>query len=185
MATLEDSIKKYTTDPTALAMTFHYSTRDADAMIAPLKEAFGRADDEEKGLIATTISNKYFLKRDIPQRDYYWAVAAVYNVRIARRDNEALTRLAARMFELGDVERGRRYALCAYDDAVAYHSRSRMLEVAPLLAASSSSLAARVGEMQAQLRGGRLRRVGCHWGWRRLPGCCGGCAVGRGPRPPG
>ena len=37
LATLEDSIKKYTTDPTALAMTFHYSTRDADAMIAPLK----------------------------------------------------------------------------------------------------------------------------------------------------
>ena len=62
-------------------------------------------------------------------------MAAVYNVRTARRDNEALTRLAARMFELGDVERGRRYALCAYDDAVAYHSRSRMLEVAPLLAA--------------------------------------------------
>ena len=170
LATLEDSIKKYTTDPTALAMTFHYSTRGADAMIAPLKEAFGRADDEEKGLIATTISNKYFLKRDIPQRDYYWAVAAVYNVRTARRDNEALTRLAARMFELGDVERGRRYALCAYDDAVAYHSRSRMLEVAPLLAASSSSLAARVGEMQAQLRGWQAAAGGLSLGLAALAG---------------
>ncbi len=152
LETLEDSIKKYVTDPAELAMTFHHSTHDEDAMIAQLKTAFGQADEDRKGIIATTISNKFFLKRDISSRDYYWALAAVYNTRTARRDNEALTRLAARMFELGDTERALRYARYAYDDAVAYHSRSRVLEAAPLLAESNSLLSGKAEEAKRDLR---------------------------------
>ena len=67
-----------------------------------LKRRLEEVRPEVKGVIATTISNKYFLKRDIPLRDYYWALAAIFNIRSARHDNEALTRLAARMVETGD-----------------------------------------------------------------------------------
>ncbi|GEM_PF-5919674 len=59
-------------------------------MIVLLKRRLEKVDPEMKGIITTTISNKYFLKRDIPQRDYYWALAAIYNIRSARHDNEAL-----------------------------------------------------------------------------------------------
>lgn len=151
LRTLEDSIKKYVTDPAELAMILHHSTYDKDAMITRLKAALEQAGEERKGVILTTISNKYFLKHDIPRRDYYWALAAVCNVKTARRDNEALTRLAARMFELGDPERGLRYARFAYEDAVAYHSRSRVLEVAPLLEAGVSKLVTETKELRDAL----------------------------------
>lgn len=135
LRTLEDSIRKYETDPTTLSMTFHYSTRKVDDMVALLKRRLEKAGPEAKGVVATTISNKYFLKRDIPLRDYYWALAAVYNIRSARHDNEALTRLAKRMAEMGDWRRAALYGRAAYEDARTYNSRSRMLEVAPVLAA--------------------------------------------------
>lgn len=133
---LEDSVRKYETDSTALSLTFHYSTRKVDDMIALLRRRLEEVEPEMKGVIATTISNKYFLKRDIPQRDYYWALAAVYNIRSARHDNEALVRLAGRMAEKGDWERASAYSRAAYEEACLYNSRSRMIEVAPTLAAA-------------------------------------------------
>lgn len=134
--TLEDSVRKYETDSTSLSLTFHYSTRKVDDMIALLKGRLEKVDPEMKGVVATTISNKYFLKRDILQRDYYWALAAVYNIRSARHDNEALVRLAGRMVEKGDWKRAAVYGRAAYEDARLYNSRSRMIEVAPTLAAT-------------------------------------------------
>lgn len=136
LRTLEDSVRKYEKDSTSLSLTFHYSTRKVDDMIALLKRRLEKVSPEMKGIIATTLSNKYFLKRDIPQRDYYWALAAVYNIRSARHDNEALVRLAGRMVEKGDWKRAFDYGSAAYEDARIYNSRSRMIEVAPTLVAT-------------------------------------------------
>ena len=72
--------------------------------------------------------------RDVARRDYYWALAAIYNLRTARHENEALTRLAIRLFETGDKERAVRYTLAAFDDARIYNTRIRKVEVAAPLA---------------------------------------------------
>ena len=122
-------------------------------MIVLLKRRLEKVDPEMKGIITTTISNKYFLKRDIPQRDYYWALAAIYNIRSARHDNEALVRLAGRMAEKGDWKRASDYGRAAYEDARIYNSRSRMIEVAPVLVATQQYIGKKAEHYRRMLWG--------------------------------
>lgn len=134
LATIEDSVRRQLDDPARQAMTIHYATYDERQMIRSLESYLDKAPDAEKGVVATVISNKYFMIRDIAGRNYYWALAAIYNIRAARHENEALTRLAIYLFETGDTERAVRYALAAYDDARIYNTRIRKVEVAAPLA---------------------------------------------------
>lgn len=134
LATIEDSVRRQLGDPARQAMTIHYATYDERQMIRSLESYLDKAPDAEKGIVATVISNKYFMIRDIASRNYYWALAAIYNIRAARHENEALTRLAIYLFETGDTERAVRYALAAYDDARIYNTRIRKVEVAAPLA---------------------------------------------------
>lgn len=134
LATIEDSVRRQLDDPARQAMTIHYATYDERQMIRSLERYLDKAPDAEKGVVATVISNKYFMIRDIAGRNYYWALAAIYNIRAARHENEALTRLAIYLFETGDTERAVRYALAAYDDARIYNTRIRKVEVAAPLA---------------------------------------------------
>lgn len=134
LATIEDSVRRQLGDPARQAMTIHYATYDERQMIRSLESYLDKAPDAEKGVVATVISNKYFMIRDIAGRNYYWALAAIYNIRAARHENEALTRLAIYLFETGDTERAVRYALAAYDDARIYNTRIRKVEVAAPLA---------------------------------------------------
>lgn len=134
LATIEDSVRRQLGDPARQAMTIHYATYDERQMIRSLESYLDKAPDAEKGVVATVISNKYFMIRDIAGRNYYWALAAIYNIRAARHENEALTRLAIYLFETGDTERAVRYTLAAYDDARIYNTRIRKVEVAAPLA---------------------------------------------------
>lgn len=134
LATIEDSVRRRLDDPARQAMTIHYATYDERQMIKSLESYLDKAPDEEKGIVATVISNKYFMIRDIAARNYYWALAAIYNIKAARHENEALTRLAIYLFETGDTERAVRYVQAAYDDARIYNTRIRKVEVAAPLA---------------------------------------------------
>lgn len=149
--TIEDSVRKYMPDPTEQAMTFHYSTYDKQQMVRSLKQRLESASEKAKGIIATVLSNKYFLMHDIHRRDYYWALASIYNIRCARHDNEALNRLASRMTETGDWERAMRYTIAAYQDADTYNSRSRLLEIAPTLAKNLEHANIKNNELKKQL----------------------------------
>lgn len=131
---IEDSVRRHLTTPGRQAMTIHYATHDERQMIRNLKTYLLTVPDEIKGIVATVISNKYFMIRDVYRRDYYWALASVYNLKNACHENEALTRLSIRLFEKGDSTRAARYALAAYDDARIYNTRIRKAEVAMPLA---------------------------------------------------
>ena len=134
MKHLEDSIRSQQTDAAQLAMTFNYSSYKVTDMIAALKQRLyevGRRRQRRGGQL--TIANKYHLINNVPRRDYYWAKAAIYNVRCGRRENEALIRLAARMAEIGDWRRATLYAREATKDAAVFNSRTRMLELYPTL----------------------------------------------------
>lgn len=133
MKHLEDSIRSQQTDAAQLAMTFNYSSYKVTDMIAALKQRLYEVGEEDKGVVANTIANKYHLINNVPRRDYYWAKAAIYNVRCGRRENEALIRLAARMAEIGDWRRATLYAREATKDAAVFNSRTRMLELYPTL----------------------------------------------------
>lgn len=135
-AGIEDSVRRRLTSPARQAMTIHYTTYDEHQMIRQLKEHFARVPEVDKGIVANVISNKYFLLRDIRRRNYYWALAAIWNLRTARHENEALTRLGIYLLESGDTERAIRYTEAAYDEARMYNTRIRKVEVAAPLAQS-------------------------------------------------
>lgn len=134
LSTIEDSVRQQLTDPARQAMSIHYTTYDERQMIKDLEAYLEKSSEEMKGLVATVISNKYFLIRDINSRNYYWALASIYNIKVARHENEALTRLAIHLFETGDTERAIRYILAAYDDARIYDTRIRKVEASAPLA---------------------------------------------------
>lgn len=133
LKSLEDSVHNSEKNPAKLAMRLCYSSRSVNDMIKALKSYLPKTSDEGKGVVATTIANKYYLANDIPHRDYYWALGAIYNIRVARHENEALIRLAARMVEIGDWRRATLYTRAACEDAEIYNSRTRRLELYPTL----------------------------------------------------
>lgn len=160
LATIEDSVRRQLGDPARQAMTIHYATYDERQMIRSLESYLDKAPDAEKGVVATVISNKYFMIRDIAGRNYYWALAAIYNIRAARHENEALTRLAIHLLETGDTERAVRYLLAAYDDARIYNTRIRKVEVAAPLAQALAHEAGENGLLRRRLLVWRLVAAG-------------------------
>lgn len=160
LSSIEDSVRKNLKQPARQAMTIEYATYDEKQMINSLKTYLKQAPDKQKGIIATVISNKYALIRDIRNRNYYWALAAIYNLKVARHDNEALILLAVHLFETGDTDRAMRYFLAAYDDARIYNTSIRKMKLAQPLAQGLEQELRHNEELAGQLTGWRFALAG-------------------------
>lgn len=133
-APLTDSIKKYLHTPFQQAINFQYGSLDVQDMVSTLKKEYDRQPEGgSKALIAIVLANKYHLMRDNTMRDYYWALSAIYSLRYVRYEYEALLRLAGRMYDRGDRERGGRYATAAYEMADIWGSNARKTELSATL----------------------------------------------------
>lgn len=132
LSDITNTVQKNITNPGIQAMTFNTPATGEERAIVHLKSLLD-SGNLDKGVIATVISNKYLFMRDIVKREYYLALASIYNIESARHDNEALIRLAERMAEKKDWQRAEKYITSAYDDAQAYNSSSRMLEILPVM----------------------------------------------------
>lgn len=129
---ITNTVQGNITNPAIKAMTFNSSAIGEEQAILHLKNLLD-SSNLDKGVIATTISNKYLFMRDIVNREYYLALASIYNIKSARHENEALIRLAERMVEKNDWQRASKYLAAAYDDAQNYNSNSRLLEILPIM----------------------------------------------------
>lgn len=132
LSKITNIVQQSITNPGIKAMTFDASATGEERAIYHLKSLL-TSSNLDKGVIATVISNKYLFMRDIEKREYYLALASIYNTRSARHDNEALIRLAERMVEKKDWQRAEKYLEYAYEDALSYNSRSRFLEIQPIM----------------------------------------------------
>lgn len=131
---LTDSIKKYLHTPFQQAIIFPFGSLDVQDMVSTLKKEYDRQPEGgNKALIAIVLANKYHLMRDNAMRDYYWALSAIYSLRYVRYEYEALLRLAGRMYDRGDQERGCRYAAAAYEMADTWGSNARKIELSSTL----------------------------------------------------
>ena len=132
--TISDSTQKYLNSKAMRAYTFQQSTDNLQEMIDAVKEYLDSVPNRQKAMLAAVLANKYNQLRDMKQRDYYWAMSAVYSLRYTAYEYEPLTRLAARMAESGQHERAARYSLAACQMAQIWGSNIRKAELAPLLA---------------------------------------------------
>lgn len=130
----EDSLKALNLPALNAAFTLDRSSSNVPYMIGLLQKELSSVPDEEKAVTAHILANKYELLGDMAARDYYRALSAIYSMRHAQYELPALGRLAKTLYERGDRERARRYALAAYENADIFGSIVRKVEVASLLA---------------------------------------------------
>lgn len=130
---ISEMITQYTSELTQ-AITMQYNTYDIKASIQILKQEYEVALENDKAVLATVISNKYFLLKDLNNRDYWWAVSAIHALKNVQYEYEALIRLSARMIEINQFDRAEKYSLAAFDNAQIFNSRIRKSEIAPVLA---------------------------------------------------
>lgn len=82
---------------------------------------------------AMLIANIYRLIGNREKENYYLAIAATTDIRLAVKENAALQNLATNLFEAGDVERAYPYMRAALEDANFYNSRFKSSIIARML----------------------------------------------------
>lgn len=131
---LRDSLKKYQTESSDLDMRLHSRSESEEAQIQRFIEKIKQSNkDIDKGSYAVIISNKYQLISKEEERNRFWAISALYNLRACRMDNEALIRLANLLYERKDLQRASSYLQVAKEQALFYNARSRIMEIFPLI----------------------------------------------------
>lgn len=96
-------------------------------------------DGREKAKIYSTLSRSYNSLGKIDSATYYMAESAISDLRSSVRETTAARDLASLMLRQGDTERASAYINLALDDAKAYNSSFRMIElsnVMPLIEAA-------------------------------------------------
>lgn len=157
---LTDSIKKYLHTPFQQAINFQYGSLNVQDMVSALKKEYDRQPEGgSKALIAIVLANKYHLLRDNAMRDYYWALSAIYSLRYVCYEYEALLRLAGRMYDRGDRERGVRYAIAAYEMADIWGSGARKVELSATLTRGLGLERQTTDTLFSQMEGWRILAV--------------------------
>lgn len=86
-------------------------------------------DLHQKAINCSTIGRSYAWHEKDDSAIYYLALSAIYDIRSNTRETTAAKDLANLMLKKGDVERASRYINIASDDARAYNSRLRKVEI--------------------------------------------------------
>ncbi len=84
--------------------------------------------DQKRGthdfaMAAMNLAKFYNRVKDRDQEEYYLLVAAITDIELAVKENEALLSLAVNLYEDGDIARAYEYMKVALDDALFYNAR--------------------------------------------------------------
>ena len=134
IADIRDSFYHYCPEVLEQALHTNASITSNKEVIDNLKQRLERAEtDGERGTLCMVISNRYRSEAMAEQRDIYLILSAIYNIRAARMDNEALISLSRQMIANEEWTRAVAYLRLAHRQALHYGSRSRLIQLSPLL----------------------------------------------------
>lgn len=94
-----------------------------DLLIRLYKEQ--EPDSHEYAMISMGLARAYNLAGNASLGEKYLIIAAMTDIKLAVKENEALLSLAINLYEKGDIERSFNYIKVALDDAIFYNSRFR------------------------------------------------------------
>lgn len=153
LESLRDSLKKYQTESSDFDMRLHSRFESEEAQIQRFIEKIKQnSKDIDKGSYAVIISNKYQLISKEEERNRFWAISAIYNLKACRMDNEALIRLANLLYEKNDLQRASSYLEAAKEQAIFYNARSRIMEIFPLIDRELTLSHKKIKQQQLYLR---------------------------------
>lgn len=134
LAAIRDSFYHYCPDRTEQAIHTIAAVASSKEIIEKLlKELESSQSDMERATLAMIIANRYQSGGDAEQQEIYLLLSAIYHIRAARLDNEALVKLGNMMIDAEDWDRAYAYVKLAHLQALLYGSRSRLLQLSPML----------------------------------------------------
>jgi len=101
-----------------------------DQALKDLHEAYADLDPEEReaAILAYSIAKVYEEKGEMDTAIEYLVRSAIADIKSGVKEYMSLRRLAAVVFEKGDINRAYSYMKCAMQDAIFYNARLRTLE---------------------------------------------------------
>lgn len=90
-------------------------------------------DDHQRAVNYSVLAVSMLNLGDRDAAAYYYALSALYDLRSNTRETTAAKDLANLMLDRGDIERANRYIHVALDDATAFNSRLRKIEINQVL----------------------------------------------------
>lgn len=134
IAAVRDSFYHYCPDNTEQALHTNAAVTSSKEIIEQLVKRFEHATtDMERATLSIIISNRYQSEAMPDEREIYLILSAIYHIRAARLDNEALIKVGKKMIDEEDWDRAEAYITLAHDQALFYGSRSREVQLSPLL----------------------------------------------------
>ena len=134
IAAIRDSFYHYSPDNTEQALHTIAAVSSSKEIIEKLINRLDNAQsDMERATLAMVISNRYQSEAMSDLREIYLILAAIYHIRAARLDNEALVKLGKIMLDDEDWDRAEAYLSLAHEQALEYGSRSREVQLSPML----------------------------------------------------
>lgn len=120
-----------------------------ETLIRPFEKE-GVSDHNKAGL-AYVIARAYQEMNDIDAAIYYYAQSAVFDIHTPVHEHVAMYKLAAILYEKGDMKRAYRYINSSIDDALKVNSRKNVYSMNQLLPLISQSYNAQMQQQQNKL----------------------------------
>lgn len=107
---------------------------DSATAVSIFEEIFRKQnpDTHAYAMAAMCLAKAYRQSGDLRRQEYYLMEAAITDIRLAVKENEALLALATLLFDAGDVDRAYSYISFALSDANFYNSRFKNTMIARL-----------------------------------------------------
>lgn len=122
-------------------------------IVETLIRPFEKADvsEHDKAGLEYVIARAYQEMGNIDQAIYYYAQSAIYDIQTPVHEHVAMHKLAAILYERGDMERAYRYINNSIDDALKINSRKNVYDMNQLLPLISQSYNAQMRQQQQKL----------------------------------
>lgn len=125
--------------------------REAIELLIPL---FEKEKPETHGyaMAAMSLAKVYKSDGNTTKQEYYLILAAITDIQLAVKENEALLSLAINLYDNGDINRAYNYIGVALDDALFYNTRFKNSVIARVQPIIESTYLHKIGQQQENLR---------------------------------
>ena len=124
---------------------------EAIELLTPLFEK-QKPGNHGYAMAAMSLAKVYKLAGKTKEQEYYLILAAITDIQLAIKENEALLSLAINLYERGDINRAYSYIGVALDDALFYNARFKNSVIARVQPIIESTYLYKIGQQQRRLR---------------------------------
>jgi len=124
---------------------------EAIELLTPIFEK-EKPETHAYAMAAMSLAKVYKSAKNSAEQEYYLILAAITDIRLAVKENEALLSLAINLYDNGDINRAYNYIGVALDDALFYNARFKYSVIARVQPIIESIYLSKIAQQQLNLR---------------------------------